>query len=181
MNSIAPLLTSNDYSCRTFKKSQSGFSLIEVLVTMLILAFGLLGVAGLLVNGVSNAAASEALSKATQLAADVADRMRANSVVALSAGSQYITSYTGANSVIPTDLTTVANRDKKAWMEALAAQLPDGKGAITIDNPNRKILIEVRWLNCLGTITTAATTACRDNNDSVSETMHRTFRFEIRL
>ena len=52
-------------------RRQKGFSLIEVLVTMLVLAFGLLGVAGLLVGGVSNASSSEAFSKASQLAADI--------------------------------------------------------------------------------------------------------------
>ena len=88
--------------------NQAGFSLIEVLVTMLILAFGLIGVAGLLVSGVSNAAASEALTKANQLAADMADRMRANPAVALSATSEYITNYTDAAPVAP---ATTALRD----------------------------------------------------------------------
>ncbi len=157
-------------------RRQAGFSLIEVLVTMLILAFGLIGVAGLLVNGISNAAASEALAKANQLAADMADRMRANPTVALSATSEYITTYTDAS---PTNPTTIAMQDKKAWMDALAAQLPQGKGRIynTVGGGARQFNIEVRWANCLGTLSDAATTACRDN----SATAFRTVNFELRL
>lgn len=157
-------------------RKQVGFSLIEVLVTMVILAFGLLGVAGLLVKGVSNAAASEATSKASQLAADMADRIRANPVVALSATSQYITTYA---EVPPASPTTIAMKDKKEWLEALAAQLPQGDGRITntVSGGSRKVEIEVRWSSCLGTLSQDVTTACTDN----SAAAFQTFVFELRL
>lgn len=162
--------------CRPQRKRQAGFSLIEVLVTMLVLAFGLLGVAGLLVNGVSNAAASESLSKASQLAADMADRIRANPAVALSATSEYLTAYTDSP---PSNPSSIALNDKKVWMEALAAQLPQGKGRIynTVTAGQRQYNIEIRWSNCLGTINDADRTACTDN----SATAFRTFNFELRL
>lgn len=155
---------------------QAGFSLIEVLVTMVILAFGLLGVAGLLVKGVSNAAASEATSKASQLAADMADRIRANPVAALSATSQYITAYADTSPVSP---TTIAMKDKKEWLDALAAQLPQGDGKITntVSGGSRKVEIEVRWSSCLGTLSDTVTTACTDN----SAAAFQTFVFELRL
>lgn len=157
-------------------RRQFGFSLIEVLVTMLVLSFGLLGVAGLLVNGVSNAASSEAYSKANQLASDMADRIRANSAVALSATSEYITTY---NDTVPSAPTTIALKDKKAWMEALAAQLPQGKGRIynTVSGGARQINIEVRWSNCLGTINDADRTSCTNN----AANTFRTVNFELRL
>ena len=155
---------------------QSGFSLIEILVTMLILAFGLLGVAGLLVGGVSNAASSESFSKAGQLAADMADRIRANPGVALSATSEYITTYADT---VPTSPTTIALKDKKAWMEALAAQLPLGKGRITntVSGGQRQVNIEVRWSKCFGTLGDADRTVCTNNPD----TAFRTFNYELRL
>jgi type IV pilus assembly protein PilV len=162
------------------RRRQSGFSLIEVLVTMLILAFGLLGVAGLLVGGVSNAAASESFSKASQLAADMADRIRANPGVALSATSEYLTTYSDS---VPTSPTTIALRDKKAWMEALAAQLPSGKGQITntVSGGARQVNIEVRWSKCFGTLSDADRTTgannCTDNPDAA----FRTFNYELRL
>lgn len=158
------------------KNKQTGFSLIEVLVTLVILSFGLLGVAGLLVSGVSNAASSEAMSKASQLAADMADRIRANPVVAMSATSEYITTYADAPPASP---TTIAQRDKKEWLEALAVQLPQGDGKITntVSGGQRKVEIEVRWSNCLGTLSDAARTLCTDN----SAAAFKTITFELRL
>jgi len=156
---------------------QKGFSLIEVLVTMVILAFGLLGVAGLLVGGVSNAAGSEAFSKASQLAADMADRIRANPAAALSASSEYNLAYTDS---IPSAPATIALSDKKVWMEALAAQLPQGKGRIvsTVGGGQRQYDIYVRWSNCLGTLLSdAALTACETN----SSASFRELRLELRL
>lgn len=155
---------------------QVGFSLIEVLVTMLLLAFGLLGVAGLLVNGVSNAAASESYAKASQLASDMADRIRANPAAALSATSEYSTAYTDT---VPVNPTSIAQKDKKVWMEALANELPQGKGRIynTVSGGQRQINIEVRWLNCLGTLNDADRTSCVDGSAST----FRTLNFELRL
>ena len=159
---------------------QDGFSLIEVLVTMLVLAFGLLGVAGLLVGGVSNAASSESFTKASQLAADMADRIRANPAIALSATSEYITAYADSPPVNP---TTIAQQDKKVWMEALAAQLPLGKGKIynSVAGGQRKYNFEVRWSKCFGTLSdadrTTGTYNCTDNPDAA----FRTVNFELRL
>lgn len=162
--------------CRDHENGQTGFSIIEVLVTLVILSFGLLGVAGLLVSGVSNAASSEAMSKASQLAADMADRIRANPVVAVSATSEYITTYDEA---APTSPATIAMHDKKEWLEALAAQLPQGDGKITstVSGGQRKLEIEVRWSNCLGTTSDAARTLCTDN----SAAAFKTVTFELRL
>jgi type IV pilus assembly protein PilV len=151
-----------------------GFSLIEVMVTMIILAFGMLGVAGLLVGGVSNAASSEATAKATQLSADMADRMRANPTVAISASSEYITSYTDT---APSSPASVAQLDKQVWMNALATQLPGGVGKITVDNTNRKVVIQVRWSNCMGTLSDAEKTTCTDN----PATGFKYVNFELRM
>lgn len=158
------------------KNNQAGFSLIEVLVTMLILSFGLLGIAGLMVSGVSNAASSEATSKASLLAADMADRIRANPVVALSATSEYITTYLDTPPVSP---STIALKDKKEWLDALAAQLPlgDGKITSTVGAGSRKLEIEVRWSNCLGTLSNASRTLCTDN----SAAAFKTVTLELRL
>jgi type IV pilus assembly protein PilV len=159
-----------------FANRQRGFSLIEVLVTMLVLAFGLLGVAGLLVGGVSNASSSEAFSKASQLAADMADRIRANPAAALSASSEYNLTYTDP---VPTNPATIAQSDKKAWMDSIAAQLPQGKGRIysTTGGGQRQYNIEVRWSNCLGTLSDVERTNCQNAGGAT----FRTFNFELRL
>jgi len=55
-----------------------GVTLIEVLVTMVITAVGLLGLAGMQVRGLSIQKDAHGRALATQLALDLADRMRSN-------------------------------------------------------------------------------------------------------
>lgn len=52
--------------------------MVEVLVTIVVVAIGLLGLAGLQVSGLRANTSSEARSKATLLASDIIERMRAN-------------------------------------------------------------------------------------------------------
>jgi type IV pilus assembly protein PilV len=55
-----------------------GYTIIEVMVALLILSLGLLGIAGLHLVSLRNAHGSGMRDVATQLAYDMADRMRAN-------------------------------------------------------------------------------------------------------
>jgi len=59
-------------------RKNSGFTLIEILITVVILSIGLLGLAGLQINGLRANMSSETRSKASALANDIAERMRAN-------------------------------------------------------------------------------------------------------
>jgi len=56
----------------------TGFTLIEVLIAMLVLAVGLLGLAGLQATSLKNNQSAYNRSQATQLAYDMADRIRSN-------------------------------------------------------------------------------------------------------
>ena len=60
------------------RKQQSGFSLIEVLVATVIMAIGILGVAGLQVVSLQQNRSSLLRSEALQIGNDIIDRMRAN-------------------------------------------------------------------------------------------------------
>ena len=173
------LSTSSCQACFKARHGQAGFSLIEVMVTLVILSFGLLGIAGLLVSGVSNASGSEALAKASQLAADMADRIRANPGVGISATSEYITAYGDSP---PSSPASIAQKDKKEWLEALAAQLPQGDGQITVDNALRKVVITVRWSKCMGTLSDAdQRTAVGNNCTDNAAAAFKTVPFELRL
>ena len=59
-------------------KQQKGFTLIEVLVSFVILTVGLLGVAGLQMTGMKSVQGSVYRYEASRLAEDLADRIRAN-------------------------------------------------------------------------------------------------------
>jgi len=63
---------------RAGRRHARGVTLIEVLVTMVIVAVGLLGLAGMQVRGLSIQKDAHGRAIATQLALDIADRMRSN-------------------------------------------------------------------------------------------------------
>lgn len=74
----------------TNMKTNTGFTLVEVLVAVVVLAVGLLGLAGLQASSLGNNQSAYTRSLATQLAYDIADRMRANVVnTGLMASSAY--------------------------------------------------------------------------------------------
>ncbi len=62
---------------RSLKQSQ-GFSMIELLISVVILAVGLLGVAGIQSIGIRTASVALDHNTATQLAVDIVERMRTN-------------------------------------------------------------------------------------------------------
>lgn len=115
------------------KINQRGFSMLEVLVTLVIVSFGLLGVAALLATGLRNNQSSEWRTQASILAYDMAERMRANRQAALD--GSYVTATTA---------TGVVASDKAAWSSSLAQRLPSGSGTVTMTNV-RYFTITIQW------------------------------------
>ncbi len=60
------------------RSSQSGFGMIEILVTVLVFAIGLLGLAAMQIQSLKGTSDSGQRSKAVWLAQEMAERMRAN-------------------------------------------------------------------------------------------------------
>lgn len=102
-------------------RSLRGASMIEVLVTMVIIAFGLLGMAGLQVRMQASEMESYQRSQALLLLNDMANRMATNRTAVL-AGSYAIASTspvgTGMTCALPGTPTTV-QRDIYEWCMAL--------------------------------------------------------------
>lgn len=67
--------------------SESGFTLLEVLIALLVLSIGLLGVASLQTRGQQFNTAAYLYTQATYLATDLMDRMRDNYAMAERSGS----------------------------------------------------------------------------------------------
>jgi len=133
-------------------KTNSGFTLIEVLIAMLVLAVGLLGLAGMQATGIRNNLSAYNRSLATQLAYDMADRMRSNVADAGTFGaSTYITllptaaAAQGSCTAVAGACTTaqMAQQDLFEWNQNLA-NLPIGFGAIAVD-ANNLFTITVNW------------------------------------
>jgi len=66
---------------------QSGFTLLEVLVAILVLSIGLLGLAGLMASSIRNNHSAYQRTQATWLAYDMIDRMRVNRANAITSAN----------------------------------------------------------------------------------------------
>lgn len=126
-------------SRRAVRAQQSGFTLIEVLVSVLVLSIGLVGVAALQGVSLKNTQSAFMRSQATALAYDLADRMRAN-VIAARTGLYdpgTAAAVTGCKSTTGCTAQDMAKHDLAEWNAAIATYLPMGQGFVCVDStPN---------------------------------------------
>ena len=110
-------------------RRQSGLSLIEVLITVVLVSIGLLGLAGLQLGSVRLSSSSGERFIATTLAQDILERMRANRNRAIGPGKVY-------NLAMGADpgVGGVEGADLNAWIDAIEAALPSGQGAVAVDD-----------------------------------------------
>lgn len=118
-------------------RKQNGFSMLEALVTLLIVSLGLLGIAGIIANSLKVNQGAQARSQASWLANDIIDRMRANRTTA-EAGA-----YTLASCAAAPAGGSVANDDLSQWCAAVAAELPSGTGSVAL--AVSKVTVTVQW------------------------------------
>lgn len=103
---------------RSYGSPQRGMTLIEVLVTIFILAVGLLGMAGLQSRLQQSEMEAYQRSQALMLLQDMANRIAVNR----NAAASYVTSTSGIGGVgatCPTSATTQQQRDISEWCNAL--------------------------------------------------------------
>lgn len=118
-------------------RPQRGFTLIEMLVTVVVLSIGLLGLAGLQASGLRSNHSAYLRTQATFLAADIADRMRANRTSALNGA------YNIAVSAAPPSGSSIVANDLNQWLNTLANRLPAGDGGIAQNGT--LFTITVQW------------------------------------
>jgi type IV pilus assembly protein PilV len=128
------------------RESTKGYSLLEVLVALVILAIGLLGLAGMQLHGLRDNHSAFLRSQATHLAAEIIDRMQANREAAL-AGEYDIK--TGEN---PTGATGKVLIDLAEWKVNLAV-LPEGEGSVEVDEGIARVVIRWRDVSSQGNST----------------------------
>ncbi len=118
---------------------QNGFTLLEVLIALVILAIGLLGLAGLQSTGLNMNHSAYNRSQATQLAYDIADRMRSNlgaintnaSIYVIADSNEASNAYSSCTSPPGCNATDMAGRDLYEWNLGITDALPAGTGSIS--------------------------------------------------
>lgn len=140
----------------TSMKANAGFTLIEVLVAVVILALGLIGLAGLQATGLANNQSAYNRSQVSQLAYDISDRMRSNAssaaayVAATAPGSipscpngtiNPCTSCTTA--ATQCDGATMVSKDVFDWTTALSTTIPGGVGRVTTEG--QFYVVTIQW------------------------------------
>jgi type IV pilus assembly protein PilV len=132
-----------------------GFTLIEVLVSMVILAIGLLGLAVLQIASMQNTQGGYLRAQATLLAYDIIDRMRAN-IPGVSAGNYDIALADPApggpsclGAAADCNVVDLGQFDVDQWRASLGAYLPDGKGSIAAADIGATTLVtvNVQWID----------------------------------
>ncbi len=136
---------------------QSGFTLLEVLIAVLVLAIGLLGLAGLMTSSIRNNQSAYQRTQATWLAYDVVDRMRINRAVALAGGYNMALGTPAACAANPALAGAMSAQDLTSWKNQIACALPAGDGAVAIQ-ANRTVTVTVKWNDSRGTAGDAAQT-----------------------
>lgn len=128
--------------------------MIEVLVTMVIVAVGLFGAAAMIVNGLDNNRDAYLRTQASNLAYDMADRIRTN---ASEVGEYTGFSTAGASTALPTCVGSddgcgpadLAAADKAEWARLVQGSgeatpmLPEAQGSVAADGDD--IVITIDW------------------------------------
>lgn len=141
----------------------AGFSMIEVLVTLLIISLALLGTAGLQAYAMRMNQGGQFRSQAVLMASDLAERMEANKAAAI-AGS-YVVAQSSTPATASAACTSsacaamaLAAYDLAQWQSAVAATLPQGSWSVTqvaTGNPTT-YRITIGWVDRKADTTQAA-------------------------
>jgi len=139
------------------RQRHGGFTLIEVLVAIVILSFGMLGMVGLQAASLQANRDARQQSVAVNLAKELAEMMRGNKDVALEAGSTnnpYLGDFSGTPSASSyclavgsscASVTEVAKAELTEWLTRVQAELPGARVVICSDSAPYLSTGEPRW------------------------------------
>lgn len=127
-------------------RTTAGFTLLEVLIAVLVLAIGLLGMASLVLQSMKSNQSSYQRTQASLLAYDMAERLRINSPIATSGNSYVITSTSapGTNPGCASSSCTraqTAQQDVYEWKKAVNDEGLNG----TVSRNSNSYTISLNW------------------------------------
>lgn len=129
-----------------YKSKESGATLIEVVITVLILATGLLAMGALQTRSLQFNQSAFMRSQANIFAYDIIDRIRLNR----GSKSANVSAYNVDYDASAPSSNTRARDDITAWREAMSKVLPEAKGKIECANAaasatTRVCTISIKW------------------------------------
>lgn len=136
------------------RRSQNGSSMLEVLVAIMIMSFGMLGLAGMTASSLQYAKMAQFQTVGTQLASAYGDNIRANVNGFNNGNYDMTTAYTGATTgvtvpvcALPAKCTPaeLAAIDRADWINQLRRRLPGGGAYVTRDTANNALAADV-WV-----------------------------------
>lgn len=129
-------------------RTMGGFSLIEVMIALLVLAFGLLGLALLQTMNLRYTQAANQRTQAVNLANELMDMMRSNrsEMGRYALASQDLSSVTVPTGGCLTQGTMGSANNKARWMcQAREALGPDATVAIDADQATGDVEVQISW------------------------------------
>ena len=136
---------------KTSIRTQAGATLIEILIAVVVMAAGLLGLAGLQMNSLQYQKTSSSRSEAAQAVYDIGERIRSNWVMTPAGAAadraanegryNFVRTYAAAKAETPAvnlacstsvcNTQQIANNDFAEWLRNIQQRLPGGAASIT--------------------------------------------------
>jgi type IV pilus assembly protein PilV len=121
-------------------KSQSGFSLLEAMISVLLLSVGALGVAGLQSVSLKNSKSADERGRVASLAQMMVD----------DASLRYSLMQTESNTLVQTTYANFPCANAPAtvlqsWRRRLDCEIPGAQGLVDFDRSQKRLIIRVRW------------------------------------
>ena len=129
------------------KQHQKGFTLLEALISLVVLSIGMLGIAALYVEGLRAGRTAVYRTTAVTLAADLMDRIRANrGAQAAYAGARALNNCVNQD----TDCSPIemAQHDLQLWQNEIDARMPPGSDTNVVFLPGPVVdtyRVQVQW------------------------------------
>lgn len=113
-----------------FPSKARGFSLIEAMVSLVVVSVGMIGIAALYGQGLGAGRTAMYRTQAVNLAADMADRIRVNRLGGAAYGGAAANNNCGAGGGVNCTPVQMAANDLFVWQAMITAQLPNGQGVV---------------------------------------------------
>ena len=126
----------------------TGFTLVEAMVSLVVLSVGMIGIAALYAQGLGAGRTAQYRTEAVNLVGDMADRIRANRLAAVAYGGAAANNGCDPqNGNVNCTPLQMAAHDVFLWNQQVQQRLPNGVGQIVV-NPGAippSFQIQVTW------------------------------------